>query len=476
MSAHFDRAPRDRKSHHPATSTSRGGVWRSGVVAIASMASAVTAGLLLAVAPAQAADAAQAAGAAQSAQAGQSARAAQSAQAGQAGVERHSPFAPVRSYAGPNGEVELSAACTAPTHPGQAACFAISRQQIQTKLGGHRTGDAVHAAAAMRPAGYGPSALRHAYNLPSSRGAGRVVAIVDAYNDPKAESDLAHYRRAYHLPPCTRANGCFRKVNQNGGSSYPHSNAGWAAEISLDLDMVSAVCPKCHILLVEGSSSYINDLGKAVNTAVRLGAKYISNSYGTSESSSDASYDSQYFNHPGVVITASAGDGGYATAYPADSRYVTAVGGTSLRRASSPRGWSEKAWNGTGSGCSSDAAKPSWQKASACSKRIGNDVAAVADPNTGVAVYDTYKAGGWAIYGGTSAASPIIAATYALAGTPRAGTYPASYPYTHRSALHDVTSGHNGSCHRSYLCTARRGYDGPTGLGTPKGLAAFRAR
>src|SRR6266571_3318704 len=473
MSDHFDQAPRASGSHRAAARLRRGGLWRSGAVVIASMVSALTAGLLLAVTPAQAAQAGQARETARAHGAAQADQTPRAGWAAKAGAGWRSPFAPARAYTGPNGEVELNAACTAPNQPGQAACFAISRQ-TKTKL---RSGAAESAAAAaIRPAGYGPSALRRAYHLPSSRGAGRVVAIVDAYNDPKAESDLAHYRRAYHLPPCTRANGCFRKVNQNGGSSYPHSNAGWAAEISLDLDMVSAVCPKCHILLVEGSSSYINDLGKAVNTAVRLGAKYISNSYGTSESSSDASYDSQYFNHPGVVITASAGDGGYATAYPADSRYVTAVGGTSLRRASSPRGWSEKAWNGTGSGCSSDAAKPSWQKASACSKRIGNDVAAVADPNTGVAVYDTYKAGGWAIYGGTSAASPIIAATYALAGTPRAGTYPASYPYTHRSALHDVTSGHNGSCHRSYLCTARRGYDGPTGLGTPKGLAAFRAR
>jgi len=414
-------------------------------MAVASVASAATACLLIGVAPAQ---------------------------ASQVTIQRHSPFAPLHSYAGRNGELELSAACAAPAHAGQAACFAISRHQVQGTVGAARSaGD--HAASPMTPAGYGPSALQRAYNLPSTRGSGRVVAIVDAYNDPNAESDLARYRSTYGLAPCTTANGCFRKVNQTGGTSYPSSDAGWAAEISLDLDMVSTVCPNCHILLVEASSAYISDLGTGVNTAVKLGAKFVSNSYGASESSADTSYDSQYYNHPGVAITASAGDGGYATAYPADSRYVIAVGGTSLNSSSSVRGWSEKVWNGSGSGCSGYDAKPSWQTDSGCTKRTGNDVSAVADPGTGVAVYDTYQAGGWAIYGGTSASAPIIAATYALAGTPVAGTYPASYLYAHQSALNDVTSGSDGACSTSYFCTARTGYDGPTGLGTPNGITAF---
>ncbi len=285
MSDHFDQAPRASGSHRAAARLRRGGLWRSGAVVIASMVSALTAGLLLAVTPAQAAQAGQARETARAHGAAQADQTPRAGWAAKAGAGWHSPFAPARAYTGPNGEVELNAACTAPNQPGQAACFAISRQ-TKTKL---RSGAAESAAAAaIRPAGYGPSALRRAYHLPSSRGAGHVVAVVDAYNDPKAESDLAHYRRAFHLPPCTRANGCFRKVDQNGGTRYPHANAGWAAEISLDLDMVSAVCPKCHILLVEASSSYINDLGKAVNTAVRLGAKYISNSYGTAESSSDS--------------------------------------------------------------------------------------------------------------------------------------------------------------------------------------------
>src|SRR6185437_15205086 len=159
------------------------------------------------------------------------------------------------------------------------------------------------------PSGYGPSDLQSAYGLPSSTaGSGQTVAIVDAYDDPNAASDLAVYRSHFGLPACTTANGCFRKVNQSGGTSYPRHNGGWAEEISLDLDMVSAICPNCHILLVETSSASMTSLGTGVNTAVRLGATAISNSYGGSESSSDTSYDASYFNHPGVAITASSGD------------------------------------------------------------------------------------------------------------------------------------------------------------------------
>jgi len=389
------------------------------------------------------------------------------AHADQAGAHAASPFAPVLAYTGPDDDIELRAACPPPTQAARAACFAIRVQ--------HTAGGGGGTASPLTPYGYGPSTLQRAYNLPASRGSGRVVAIVDAYDDPNAESDLARYRSTYGLPPCTTANGCFRKVNQAGGASYPSPDAGWAAEISLDLDMVSAVCPNCRILLAEASSAYLSDLGAAVNRAVSLGARFVSNSYGASESSYDTTYDTQYFNHPGVAITASAGDSGYATSYPADSRYVTAVGGTSLTSASTIRGWAEKVWNGTGSGCSGYDAKPPWQTDSLCGRRTGNDVAAVADPNTGVAVYDTYQANGWQIYGGTSASAPIVAATYALAGTPVSGTYPASYPYAHPAALYDVTSGSNGSCSPLYLCTARAGYDGPTGLGTPNGMTAFLA-
>ncbi len=326
---------------------------------------------------------------------------------------------------------------------------------------------------ASSPSGLNPSDLQSAYKLPSSSaGSGQTVAIVDAYNDPNAASDLAVYRSQFGLPACTTANGCFKKVNQSGGTSYPRSDSGWAEEISLDLDMVSAVCPNCHILLVEATSPSFANLGTAVNTAVRLGAKAVSNSYGGGESSGETSYAS-YYNHPGVAITASSGDNGYGVEVPAAYNTVTAVGGTSLTRNGSARGWTETAWSGAGSGCSAYISKPSWQHDSGCAHRTVADVSAVADPNTGVSVYDTYgNVGGWLVFGGTSVASPIIASVYALAGNESSITY-GSYPYSHTGSLFDVTSGSNGSCSPSYLCTAGSGYDGPTGLGTPNGSGGF---
>ena len=362
--------------------------------------------------------------------------------------------------------------CSQAVAPGYATCFALKR-----------TDKKAHTMAANdTPSGYGPSDLVSAYNLPANGGSGQTVAIVDAQDDPNAESDLATYRSTYGLPECSTANGCFSKIAQDGSTNYPTADTGWAGEISLDLDMVSATCPGCHILLVEANSANMSDLGTAVNQAVSQGAKYVSNSYGGNEDGTEAQSDSSYFNHPGVAITASSGDGAYAagTEYPASSPYVTAVGGTSLTKDSSSRGWSESVWEtssseGAGSGCSQDETKPTWQTDTGCSNRMVADVAAVADPATGVAVYQTYGGSGWAVYGGTSAASPIIASVYALAGTPGANDVPASYPYAHTSNLNDVTTGSNGSCSPSYFCTAGPGYDGPTGLGTPNGLAAFTA-
>ena len=328
------------------------------------------------------------------------------------------------------------------------------------------------------PAGYNPPDLQSAYSLPSSTaGGGQTVGIVDAYNDPNAESDLGVYRSQFGLSACTTANGCFRKVNQSGGTKYPRSNGGWAQEISLDLDMVSAICPNCHILLVEASSNSLSNLGTSVNEAAALGATEISNSYGGGESSSDPSYDTSYFNHPGIAITVSSGDSGFGVQYPAASQYVTAVGGTTLNKASNTRGWSETAWSSAGSGCSAYDAQPSWQNtilAGLCSQRGVADVSAVADPNTGVSVYDSYSyqgQSGWLVFGGTSVASPIIASVYALAGNAAAVTY-GSYPYSNTSGLNDVTSGSNGSC-GTKLCNAGPGWDGPTGLGTPNGTTGF---
>ncbi len=328
--------------------------------------------------------------------------------------------------------------------------------------------------------GYMPCDLQAAYNLPSSTaGSGQTVAIVDAYNDPNAESDLGVYRSQFGLTPCTTANGCFKKVNQSGGTSYPRNNGGWAEEISLDLDMVSAICPNCHILLVEASSNSLTNLGTAVNEAAKLGATEISNSYGGSESSSDTTYDTSYYNHPGITVTASSGDGGYGVEYPAASQYVTAVGGTTLTQASNTRGWTETAWSSAGSGCSKYDPQPSWQSSvsnitSVCGKRAVADVSADADPNTGVDVYDSFKyqgLSGWLVFGGTSVASPIIASVYALAGNASSVTY-GSYSYSHTSSLFDVVSGSNGSCGND-LCNATTGWDGPTGNGTPNGTGGF---
>ena len=328
--------------------------------------------------------------------------------------------------------------------------------------------------------GYEPCDLIAAYKLPSSTaGGGQTVAIVDAYNDPNAEADLGVYRSTFGLAPCTTANGCFRKVNQTGGTNYPRNDGGWSEEISLDLDMVSAICPNCHILLVEASSSSLTNLGTAVNEAATLGATEISNSYGGSESSSDTSYDTSYYQHPGIAITVSSGDSGYGVQYPAASQYVTAVGGTSLTQASNTRGWTETAWSGAGSGCSKYDAQPSWQSSVSnittyCGKRAVADVSAVADPNTGVDVYDSYSyrgQSGWLVFGGTSVASPVVASVYALAGNASSVTY-GSYSYSHTSGMFDVTSGSNGSCGND-LCNATTGWDGPTGNGTPNGTGGF---
>ncbi|WRZ97258.1 carboxypeptidase regulatory-like domain-containing protein [Streptomyces sp. NBC_00841] len=381
------------------------------------------------------------------------------------------------SAAGPGVEQ----VCSTPKK-GEFSCFALRRTDIKGVKG-------VQLAAAA-PSGFGPADLQSAYNLPADGGAGQTIAIVDAYDNPNAEADLAVYRQQYGLSPCTTANGCFQKVDQRGGTNYPAPNAGWAGEISLDLDMVSAAAPNAHILLVEADSAGFADMGAAVDQAVAMGAKYVSNSYGTNytstpgsgEDSSELLLDAHY-NHPGVAVVASSGDSGYGVSYPAASQYVTAIGGTALKRdTATSRGWSESVWNnvsgGTGSGCSLYEPKPAFQTDTGCRKRSVADVAAVADPATGVAVYHTYGGSGWAVYGGTSASAPIIAGVYATAGTPVTGSYPNSYPYQNSqnpSALNDVTTGANGSCNPGYFCTAGPGYDGPTGLGTPNGTAAFRS-
>jgi subtilase family serine protease len=356
--------------------------------------------------------------------------------------------------------------CTA-GKAGFASCAAVVRTDITP---------ARSVAPNATPSGFGPASLQAAYNLPSATaGAGRTIAIVDAYDDPTAEADLAVYRSQFGLPACTTANGCFKKIDQNGGTSYPRTNAGWAQEISLDIDMVSAICPNCKILLVEAKSNSFANLGAAVNRAAATpGVVAISNSYGGGDAS-DATYGS-YYNHPGIAVTASSGDSGYGASYPASSAYVTAVGGTTLTASSTTRGWTETAWSGAGSGCSAyNAALPGAAAfATGCGKRAEADVSAVANPSTGVAVYDStaYQGlSGWLVFGGTSVSAPIIASVYGLAGN--TASIDNNYPYTHSSSLWDVTSGSNGSCPTTQWCNARVGWDGPTGLGTPNGIGAF---
>ena len=304
---------------------------------------------------------------------------------------------------------------------------------------------------------YAPANLHNAYNLPINAPGTPTVAIVDAYNNPNLASNLATYRAQWGLPACTQSNGCLKIVNQNGGSRLPSANVGWGLEESLDVDMVSAICENCHILLVEASSPSNANLGTAVNEAVRLGAVAVSNSYGENEFSGESSSCSSYYQHNNVAVTASTGDSGPGVSYPAVCPYASGIGGTTLNS-----NGSETAWSGSGGGCSAYIARPSWQSSSVtgCGNRAVADVSADADPNTGVYVYDTYGYGGWLEVGGTSESSPIIASVFALAGNVSSTTYPASLPWQH------YTSG----------CLFKVGgvqYAYQTGLGSPDGTACF---
>jgi N-acetylneuraminic acid mutarotase len=380
-----------------------------------------------------------------------------------------SPPAPARASSSPAPGGQTRQVCSAPAKKGRMQCMSVVRL---------RTGMTPQLAGAA-PDGYGPTDIRSAYNLPATGGDGMTVAIVDAFDDPTAEEDLAAYRAQYGLPACTTANGCFRKISQRGDTDYPQTDPSWAVEMSLDLDAVSAACPNCRLLLVEADDNSTVNLGVAVDQSVAQGAPIVSNSYGGSEDPSQLDIDAQYFDHPGTTIVASSGDSRYGAQYPAASQYVTSVGGTSLTRdPGSSRGWTESVWDshggGPGSGCSQFDPKPAWQNDTGCSMRAIADVSAVADPDTGLAVFDSFQQPGWMTVGGTSLAAPVIAGVYALAGRAGSGDIPASYAYEQSDALNDVTQGANGTCSPAYLCTAGPGYDGPTGLGTPNGVTAFK--
>ncbi|WP_206686271.1 S53 family peptidase [Kribbella qitaiheensis] len=357
--------------------------------------------------------------------------------------------------------------CATATSPHTASCHAFKLVDAS----------GVAPATATPPAtGLTPTGLRDAYKLNGLSANGRTVAIVDAYGYPNLERDLGVYRSQFGLSACTIANGCLRIIDQNGGTSLPRFNTGWAGEQALDVDAVSAAAPDAKIVVVQAKSASFADLGTAVVTAAKQpGVVAISNSYGGGDAA-DSTYGT-YYNHPGIAVTASTGDNGYqGGSYPASSSYVTAVGGTSLVSASNTRGWSESVWSGAGSGCSTynTALSAASTFDTGCSKRAMADVSAASDPGKGgmAIYYPTSKtASTWAQFGGTSEAAPIIASVYALSGN-TAG-YANALPYAHTSSLFDVTTGSNGSCPITQWCNARTGWDGPTGLGTPNGAGAF---
>jgi subtilase family serine protease len=358
-----------------------------------------------------------------------------------------------------------SASAAAPAVPGeQRVCahapagFAACDAHVRTKGG---KADAT----VTRGGGFISAQLRSAYGLTTD--ATRTVAIVDAFRHPTAAADLATYRSNTGLPALTA--GQFVEYSQTGSTTtFATGNTGWGQEEMLDLEMVSAICPSCKIVYVGANSASFTDLGTAVNQAVTKGAQVVSNSYGGGESSSEVGIMNTYFTHPGVAITVSSGDSGFGAQSPAAFNTVTAVGGTSLKLDASSQRTSETVWSGAGSGCSAFITKPSWQHDTGCSRRTIADVSAVADPATGVAVYDTYGSTGganWYVFGGTSVAAPIIGAIYGLSG----GSTVSSL-YTNAGALFDVTSGTNTRrCRSGYLCQGVVGYDGPSGVGTPKG-------
>jgi len=357
----------------------------------------------------------------------------------------------------PTAPASVTYAQTCATAPaGYASCLALMAVYTGSSKG--LLVNPLAQASSGRP--YSPANLHRAYNLPNTAHGTPTVAIVDAYNNPKLASDLATYRSHWGLPACT-INSCLQVVNQTGGKTLPAGNVGWGAEESLDVDMVSAICQNCHILLVEANSSSDTDLGIAVNEAVKLGAIAISNSYGGPEFSGESSYCSSY-QHNYVAITASTGDGGLGATFPSICPTVTSVGGTTLNSNGSETAWNTSSKSGAGGGCSSTIALPSWQQSSVthCSRHAAADVSAVANPSTGVYVYDSYNEPGWLMFGGTSVSTPIIASVFALAGNVPATRYPASLPWMH------YASG----------CLFKVGglrYAYQTGLGSPNGTGCF---
>ncbi len=426
-------------------------------------------------------------------------------------------YAAAPAGAAPSSGYRVQRVCGAPAS-GEAACLALklvpssphpasipatsttgSGVPGTQKSGGHGSSGATPAVDVKSPfRGFlTPQDLHAAYALPTETASSpsQTVAVIDAFNDPTIEADLGVYDEQFGLPPCTRANGCFRELNQQGSPNpLPQKNGGWASEISIDVEMAHAICQSCHVLLVEADSESFADLAAAVETAVGAGATEISNSYGAAEKRSYLSFAGEY-DHPGIVIAASSGDCGYldeacpgelrGAEFPADSPDVLAVGGTTLKDRHGT--WTSKVWDEGGSACSELFEAPAWQSsapgfaATGCGQgRAIADVAAVGNPNTGVDVFDSTPEGGeptgWSVFGGTSVSSPIIAAEFGLAGGAQGVAYPAATLYAHlgdSAELYDVVAGRNGACHHATICHAAVGLDGPAGVGSPIGLGAF---
>jgi subtilase family serine protease len=357
------------------------------------------------------------------------------------------PMAPVTAQSTAN----VARVCGDTTQENQ--CLALRRTDVD---GGEFS--LTHAAAqdaSATPSGYGPVQLRAAYDLPSTEGSGQTIALIEVGDYPNAASDLAVYRAKYGLTACTAANGCFKKVGQTGGA-LPAENAGWAQETALDEDVVSAICPKCHILIIEVSSSTNADVDTAENEAATLGATEISNSFGGSETLEN----NPAFDHPGIIITASSGDVAGLVQQPCSFVSVVCVGGTTLTTAHNARGWTETAWPDAGGGCSKFVLKPEWQNAE-CRRRIAPDVAFDANPTPGIAVYDSVSydgSSGWMAFGGTSVGAPAIAAVYALAGNARSLDAAESIWEKQKTSALNLVGG---------------GFTDATGWGTPSGTSAF---
>jgi hypothetical protein len=383
--------------------------------------------------------------------------------------------------------------CKTPKHfatARRATCNAMRRVLVARGTPGARR-LAAPVAAAGPSGGLTPSDLMSVYGLKGT-GAGQTVAIVDAYNDPKLDADLQAFDSQYGLAACSIASGCLRVVNQSGGATLPaNDTSGWSGEESLDVESVHAICSACKVVLVEANSPSDSDLAAAENTAATtLHATEISNSFGEPETGGSSAF-ANAFNHPGVVITASAGDDGFydydylggngtigAPDIPAAYPTVVAVGGTSLflSQAASPARSYETVWNdngpqdayqqalqsplgATGGGCSTLFAAPGWQahvtgysSAGCGGKRLVADISLVGDPLTGFDIYDSYTAcagckAGWETLGGTSLSAPLAAAAFALASGAHSLPYPAVELYSHAASAHyDVTVGGNGFC------------------------------